>query len=99
MQITTLVTSWEWSADDHILHFLPLHHVHGFVNKLCCGVWAGATVEFLPFDGGEVWRRFAAGQGGTVFMAVPTIYRSVALGAVFGSVCVWRAVYCATWLR
>ena len=24
------------SAQDRILHFLPLHHTHGIVNKLCC---------------------------------------------------------------
>ena len=28
-QITDLVTSWGWNSDDSILHFLPLHHVHG----------------------------------------------------------------------
>lgn len=28
-QITDLVTSWGWTSDDSILHFLPLHHVHG----------------------------------------------------------------------
>lgn len=28
-QITDLVTSWGWSKNDSILHFLPLHHVHG----------------------------------------------------------------------
>jgi malonyl-CoA/methylmalonyl-CoA synthetase len=28
-QVTDLVKAWEWTADDHILHFLPLHHIHG----------------------------------------------------------------------
>ncbi|KAB0405017.1 hypothetical protein E2I00_013549, partial [Balaenoptera physalus] len=29
--------------DDVILHVLPLHHVHGVVNKLLCPLWVGAT--------------------------------------------------------
>lgn len=28
-QVTDLVTSWGWTSNDSILHFLPLHHVHG----------------------------------------------------------------------
>ena len=57
-QITDLTTSWEWSANDRILHFLPLHHAHGIVNKLCCALHAGAAVEFSGgFDAARVWER------------------------------------------
>jgi acyl-CoA synthetase (AMP-forming)/AMP-acid ligase II len=45
--VTALVTAWEYSPRDRILHFLPLHHVHGLVNKLLCVLYAGGTVEFL----------------------------------------------------
>lgn len=31
-----------------ILHVLPLHHVHGVVNKLLCPLWVGATCVMLP---------------------------------------------------
>ena len=73
-QITSLVSAWEWTADDRIMNVLPLHHVHGIVNVLACAFWAGAVCEILPrFDAGEVWTRIAAG-GLTLFMAVPTIY-------------------------
>jgi malonyl-CoA/methylmalonyl-CoA synthetase len=69
-----LVSAWEWTASDHILHVLPLHHVHGIINALTCALWAGAACEILPkFDAEEVWRRFAAGNV-TLFMAVPAIY-------------------------
>ena len=55
-QISALVTSWEWSENDRILHTLPLHHVHGIINALHCAHAAGAAVEFLPkFSPGEVW--------------------------------------------
>ncbi len=73
-QITTLVSAWYWSAADHILNVLPLHHVHGIINVLSCALWAGACCEFLaPFEPERVWRRIASGDL-TLFMAVPTIY-------------------------
>ncbi|MCI0699166.1 acyl-CoA synthetase [candidate division KSB1 bacterium] len=73
-QVTALVSAWEWTANDHVLHVLPLHHIHGIINSLTCALWAGAKCEILPkFDAEEVWRRFAAGNV-TLFMAVPTIY-------------------------
>lgn len=73
-QITALIEAWEWSADDRILLVLPLHHVHGIVNVVCCALWAGAECDIQPkFDSGDTWRRIEAGQL-TLFMAVPTIY-------------------------
>lgn len=73
-QVTALLSAWEWTSGDHILHVLPLHHVHGIINALTCAPWAGATCEMLPkFEAAHVWRRFAQG-GLTLFMAVPTIY-------------------------
>jgi malonyl-CoA/methylmalonyl-CoA synthetase len=73
-QMETLIEAWQWSQGDHILHVLPLHHVHGIVNVLCCALRAGAVCEFLhPFDPVRVWERFEQGDL-TLFMAVPTIY-------------------------
>ena len=77
-QVESLVEAWGWSADDRILHVLPLHHIHGIINALCCPMWVGASVEFLStagaaFDARAVWERFEA-KGITLFMAVPTIY-------------------------
>lgn len=46
--VTGLVHKWAWSKDDVILHVLPLHHVHGVVNKLLCPLWVGATCVMLP---------------------------------------------------
>lgn len=73
-QIKMLVTAWEWTAADRILHVLPLHHIHGIINALSCALGAGATCEILPkFEAQEVWSRFLSGKI-TLFMAVPTIY-------------------------
>src|SRR5436853_489031 len=47
-QVASLVTAWEWRADDWILLGLPLHPVHGIINVLTCALWAGARCEMLP---------------------------------------------------
>lgn len=47
-QVQCLLSEWLWSRDDVILHTLPLHHVHGIVNKLLCPLWVGATCVMLP---------------------------------------------------
>jgi len=76
-QVTSLVTAWEWSADDRILLVLPLHHVHGIVNVLSCALWSGARCDMLrQFDALETWARIARGDL-TLFMAVPTIYHKL----------------------
>ncbi|MBB5350204.1 malonyl-CoA/methylmalonyl-CoA synthetase [Haloferula luteola] len=73
-QIDALREAWEWSAEDRIPLFLPLHHVHGIVNILSCALASGARVEAFPrFEMKAVLDRVGAGAF-TVFMAVPTIY-------------------------
>lgn len=73
-QMSTLVEAWRWSAEDHVLHVLPLHHVHGIVNVLGCALWSGALCQMMPrFEPDAVWDAFLHGRV-NVFMAVPTIY-------------------------
>jgi malonyl-CoA/methylmalonyl-CoA synthetase len=73
-QITTLIEAWAWRHEDTIPLFLPLHHIHGIINVLCCGIWAGATVSLFPkFDMERILGEVAEGRY-SVFMAVPTIY-------------------------
>lgn len=73
-QISTLIDAWAWTEQDSIPLFLPLHHVHGIINVLSCGLWAGATVHlFAKFDVEQLAGQVADGLY-NVFMAVPTIY-------------------------
>ncbi|MCH7672846.1 MAG: acyl-CoA synthetase [Proteobacteria bacterium] len=73
-QITTLIEAWAWAEDDVIPLFLPVHHIHGIINILSCGLWAGATVHlFAKFDIPKITAEIVAGSY-NVFMAVPTIY-------------------------
>ena len=73
-----MIQKWEWTSADHILHSLPLHHVHGLVNKLITPLFAGASVEFMDFNAAAVWDRLAGRTAGakrpTLFMGVPTMY-------------------------
>lgn len=73
-QVESLTRAWAWSPEDRILLVLPLHHVHGLVNVLCCALSSGARCDVLPrFDAEATWNRIAGGDL-TLFMAVPTIY-------------------------
>ncbi|EWC44950.1 hypothetical protein DRE_01009 [Drechslerella stenobrocha 248] len=73
-QATSLINAWKYSPSDHIIHVLPLHHIHGIINGLTATLIAGGTVEMHPkFDASVVWKRWAAGNS-TMFMAVPTVY-------------------------
>ena len=54
-QMQNMINAWEWTADDIILHVLPLHHVHGVVNVLMTSLNCGATCVMLPgFDAKSV---------------------------------------------
>jgi len=73
-QITTLLDAWKWQSDDAIPLFLPLHHIHGIINVLCCGLWIGARIVLFPkFDMSRILTQ-VADRDYTVFMAVPTVY-------------------------
>jgi len=64
--------AWGFSADDVLLHALPLHHMHGLAIALLTALGAGACTRMLPaFDAARVWDEMATS---TVFMGVPTMY-------------------------
>ena len=92
-QMRTLVEAWRWGAEDHVLHVLPCHHIHGVVNVLLCALYAGAKCTFLPppplppaavagakpsSSAEQIARALMDDSLGlSVFMAVPTIYSQV----------------------
>ncbi|KAL3427458.1 AMP-binding enzyme [Phlyctema vagabunda] len=81
-QSKSLQTAWNYSPKDHLLHVLPLHHIHGTINAIMTPLLAGSAVEFLfPFNVKAVWERLAApflpGASKdpiTFFTVVPTVY-------------------------
>ena len=81
-QAESLHKAWKYTSRDHLLHVLPLHHIHGTVNAVLTPLFAGSTIEFLfPFNVDAVWERLAAPfmpdkskEAITFLTVVPTIY-------------------------
>ncbi len=68
----TLIELWQFTADDVLLHALPIYHVHGLFVASHCALLSGASMRFLRrFDTAEVLAGLA---GSTVMMGVPTFY-------------------------
>lgn len=72
IQQSLLGDAWGFSADDVLLHALPLHHMHGLAIALLTALGAGAHVRMLP--GFEAKLVFDTMKESSVFMAVPTMY-------------------------
>lgn len=69
-----VVEAWEWSSQDHLLHVLPMFHMHGLGVGLNGALLAGSTLTVLPrFDPAVV-----AEQRATMFFGVPTMYARLA---------------------
>lgn len=79
-QTSCLTDAWKIDENDHLLHVLPLNHVHGCVNALLCPLTAGAKVSMhRHFQPAAVWSTLLnvnqpSKEKISVFMAVPTIY-------------------------
>lgn len=70
----SLVDAWRITRDDRLLLALPLFHVHGLGNGLCCWLASGCRLRLLErFDHREAAREFLAFSP-TLFFGVPTIY-------------------------
>ncbi|RYD60091.1 MAG: malonyl-CoA synthase [Sphingomonadales bacterium] len=68
----TLTEYWRFTADDVLLHALPIFHTHGLFVATNVVLTAGASMIFLPrFDADEV---LAMLRQATTMMGVPTFY-------------------------
>ncbi|WP_395647546.1 AMP-binding protein [Terricaulis sp.] len=67
-----LIQTWGYTADDVLLHALPIFHVHGLFISLHCALMTGSPMIWLAkFDDAEV---IAQLPRATVMMGVPTFY-------------------------
>ncbi|OMH82149.1 Acyl-CoA synthetase family member 3, mitochondrial [Zancudomyces culisetae] len=80
-QLLSLNKAWGWSSADRMLHFLPLHHIHGIVAGLNSALFTGATVEMLPkFSVTAILDRILNKERNlTIMMGVPTMYKLLLL--------------------
>jgi malonyl-CoA/methylmalonyl-CoA synthetase len=69
---TSLIEAWRYSADDVLLHALPIFHTHGLFVATNTTLLSSASMIFLSkFNLDAV---FAALPGASVMMGVPTFY-------------------------
>ena len=64
--------AWRFTAEDRLLHALPIFHTHGLFVATNVTLMAGGSLIFLPrFDLGEIMRLLPKA---TAMMGVPTFY-------------------------
>jgi len=68
-----LADAWGWTPDDHLVHGLPLFHVHGLVLGVLGALRVGCR---LTHTGRPTPGAYAA-AGGTLYFGVPTVWTRV----------------------
>ncbi|MFI2210743.1 acyl-CoA synthetase [Streptomyces sp. NPDC020141] len=75
--LDALEDAWAWTADDVLVHGLPLFHVHGLILGVLGPLRRGGEVRHLGrFSVEGVARELA--DGGTMLFGVPTMYHRLA---------------------
>ncbi|MER7408794.1 acyl-CoA synthetase [Streptomyces sp. NHF165] len=75
--LDALQDAWQWTADDVLVHGLPLFHVHGLILGVLGPLRRGGTVRHLGrFTTEGVTRELSS--GGTMLFGVPTMYHRLA---------------------
>ncbi|GIE81664.1 acyl-CoA synthetase [Actinoplanes philippinensis] len=72
--LDALAGAWQWTADDTLVHGLPLYHVHGLVLGVLGPLRLGCR---LIHTGRPTPQAYAAAPG-TVYFGVPTVWSRIA---------------------
>lgn len=72
--LDALAEAWQWSAEDTLVHGLPLFHVHGLVLGVLGALRTGSR---LVHTGRPTPQAYAA-AGGSLYFGVPTVWSRVA---------------------
>ena len=68
-----LADAWQWSEDDHLVHGLPLFHVHGLVLGMLGSLRRGSRVSHTVRPNPEAYSAKMS-DGATMFFGVPTVW-------------------------
>lgn len=68
-----LAEAWQWTADDVLVHGLPLYHVHGLVLGLLGSLRVGNRFVHTGKPTPEAY----AAAGGSLYFGVPTVWSRV----------------------
>ncbi|MYQ70662.1 AMP-binding protein [Streptomyces sp. SID4934] len=75
--LDALQDAWQWTADDVLVHGLPLFHVHGLILGVLGPLrHGGSLVHLVRFSTDGVRR--ALEEGATLMFGVPTMYHRIA---------------------
>ncbi|MFF3565993.1 AMP-binding protein [Streptomyces sp. NPDC002574] len=72
--LDALAGAWEWTAQDTLVHGLPLFHVHGLVLGVLGALRTGSRLVHT----GRPTPRAYAEAGGSLYFGVPTVWGRVA---------------------
>ncbi|AZQ34530.1 acyl-CoA synthetase [Streptomyces cyaneochromogenes] len=75
--LDALADAWQWTADDTLVHGLPLFHVHGLVLGILGPLRRGGSVRHLGRFGTRGVAR-ELNDGATMVFGVPTMYHRIA---------------------
>jgi fatty acid CoA ligase FadD36 len=76
--LDALAQAWQWTADDVLVHGLPLFHVHGLVLGLLGSLRIGNRFVHTGKPTPEGYAQACSEAGGTLYFAVPTVWSRVA---------------------
>jgi fatty acid CoA ligase FadD36 len=75
--LDALAEAWQWTAEDHLVHGLPLFHVHGLVLGVLGALRVGCR---LTHTGRPAPAAYAHAHG-TLYFGVPTVWSRVVADA------------------
>lgn len=75
--LDALAQAWQWTADDVLVHGLPLFHVHGLVLGLLGSLRIGNRFIHTGKPTPEGYAQARTDFGGTLFFGVPTVWSRV----------------------
>ncbi|BBY02077.1 acyl-CoA synthetase [Mycobacterium seoulense] len=76
--LDALAQAWQWTADDVLVHGLPLFHVHGLVLGLLGSLRVGNRFVHTGRPTPAGYAQACADAGGTLYFGVPTVWSRVA---------------------
>lgn len=72
--LDALADAWQWSADDTLVHGLPLFHVHGLVLGVLGALRTGSRLVHTGRPTPDAY----AQAGGSLYFGVPTVWSRIA---------------------
>jgi fatty acid CoA ligase FadD36 len=75
--LDALAEAWQWTADDTLVHGLPLFHVHGLVLGLLGSLRIGNRFVHTGRPTPQAYAQASQQAGGTLYFGVPTVWSRV----------------------